>query len=136
MSARQRGPKRWPRRAGTVVAGVTVLITAMSGISLAGSLVANSKRVGAGRTTVTSCGDVSQIEVGYTVRSGTIQHITLSSIPGSCVGATMSLTLAQNSTDVGHWGPSMVSGTTMALTLSATPSATSPTIARIVMVGP
>jgi hypothetical protein len=121
-----------------VVLSVGLLVLATAGPAAAKLLTPTSAtKVGAGAISVTGCGSLSSAAVNYSVRAGLVQSFTISGLPATCNGGTLTATLSQNGTDVGHGGPVTVSsGTASISTLSANPTASSVTDVRIAMQGP
>jgi hypothetical protein len=127
----------WRRRACAVAAGATTIITCTGGAALAQSVTTNSKKSGAGTTAVTACGTLTSVVVNYAVTTGEITAILLTSIPSSCIGGQLSMTLSQSGTDVGHAGPTDIAATSLTLVPSVlTTPDTTPTEVRMSVVGP
>jgi hypothetical protein len=121
-----------------VVLSVGVLVLATAGPASAKLLTPTSvQKVGGGRTAVASCGSLSSATLNYAVRAGTVQSLTISGLPTTCNGGSLSATLSQNGTDGGRGGPVTVSsGSATISSLSANPTTASVTDVRIVIQGP
>jgi hypothetical protein len=122
----------------TVAVSIGLLVLATAGPAGAKLLTPTSAtKVSAGAATVTSCGTLSSASVNYAVRAGTIQSFTISGLPAGCNGGSLTATLNQSGTDVGHGGPVTVSsGIASIAALSANPAASNVTDVRIAILGP
>jgi hypothetical protein len=97
----------------------------------------NPRRVVAGRATVSGCGAVSGIAIAWTSTDNVVTELRLSSIPAGCVGARLSLTLADaTGAALSTVTPFTVSGTSQTLVPSGSPTATSVAAAYVSAVGP
>ena len=127
---------RWRRcLQGTAV--TATLLFAMTASATGQALKPAVKTLAGATNSVTACGAVSAIRVGYTVQAGNIVAVTLSNIPASCFTGLLSLTLSQGVTDVGHAGPTaIVASTLTVIPHLLTTAAIFPTAARLSIVGP
>jgi hypothetical protein len=117
------------------MAGAVMLV--MPSTAFAAGATANTATVVGASATVTSCGSLSGMSISWTVTANVVTSIALASIPSACNGASLSLTLVDASNaSLGSVGPVTVSGTSMSLTPSGTPTATSVANSYVSMVGP
>lgn len=96
-----------------------------------------SKDVASGAAAVSSCGALSGVTVSWTSRSGVITQVVLGSIPSACIGGTLSLTFASaGNTALGTAGPITVTGTSMTVAVSGSPTASLISQALVAVAGP
>ncbi|HYA01274.1 MAG TPA: hypothetical protein VEK76_13145 [Candidatus Binatia bacterium] len=113
-----------------VVGGAGLVVSDAAGLST------SSRNLGAAQVATPRCsGSLSGIGLTENVPSGTsITTVTLTSVPASCDGAALVLTVSSGSTTgAAAW---TVAGTGTTLTLSTSVPLTSQTQADLVMTGP
>lgn len=124
------------------VVRVTLVVIA---VLLAGTMVAGAqpvtvttKKLGAGSTSVSSCGSLSASAVTFNAKAGTLVGLTVRNLPVACNGGTLQAAATNSGgTDLGHGGPVTVAGGIAAVTsLSASPATSSVAQVRIVVAGP
>lgn len=123
-------------RALTVLCALAAVVSFPSPASGA-SAPPSSQALSSGFVPVTTCGALGAVTTAWTSTEGVVTQVRLSGIPGACVGGSLTVTLAgSGGTALGAAGPEVISGTTMALAPSGSPSATSVLVSHLVVVGP
>lgn len=119
------------------LAAVTAAVLAVPGSAVAGNVNPTSKKMVSANANVSSCGSLSSMTISWTVVDGIIQSIALGSIPASCNGGTLSLTLADSSNaSVGTVAPVTIIGTSQTLTPTGTLDATTVATSYVSVTGP
>jgi hypothetical protein len=123
--------------------GVTLTVTlaavlAIPSAAAARTVTPSSARVVSAHTAVSSCGSLSGITMSWTVVDDVVTTIVLGSIPSTCNGGSLSLTLVgSGNASLGTAGPVTVGGTSQTLTsITGSPSALAVTGAYLSVVGP
>lgn len=112
-------------------------LLAVPSSAVANGTAASSQKVVGATASVSSCGSLSGMSISWTVTAGTVTSIALGSIPSACNGGALSLTLVDGSNvSLGAVGPVTVTGTSMTLTPSGSPPATSVANSFVSVVGP
>jgi hypothetical protein len=119
-----------------VCAGLIGLLAVPTAASASGTSAA-SQRVISGTAVVSSCGSLSGISVAWNSTGGVVTSVAVSSIPSSCVGGTLSLTLAgATGTSLATVSPVTITATTQTLALVGAPTASGVSVAAMSVVGP
>jgi hypothetical protein len=119
------------------LAAVTAAVLAVPGSAVAGNVNPTSKKMVSANANVSSCGSLSSMTISWTVVDGIIQSIALGSIPASCNGGTLSLTLTDSSNaSVGTVAPVTIIGTSQTLTPTGTLDATTVATSYVSVTGP
>jgi hypothetical protein len=125
-------------RLSPALAMVTAAVLAVPGSATAAGLSPSSKKVVGATAAVSSCGSLSGVTLSWSVVDGVVSTVTLSAIPATCAGASLSLTLAgAGNAALVSLAPVTVSGTSQ--TFSSVPGsvdATTVTGAFLSVVGP
>ena len=120
-----------------VVAAAAIGAALVPGWAAAAPHTLTSNRIASGSVSVSSCGTLSGVGVSWTSTAGTITKVVLSAIPSACIGGTLSLTFAaSNNSSIGTAGPAVVGATSLTLSTSGSPPASTITQIRISVVGP
>lgn len=129
-----RAPRVLARTGSTLM--TAALLAAVAGPATAGLLQTRSTTLAAGAAPVSSCGDTSAALVSYDVTDGQVTAVRVTGLPAGCNDSRLGLTLTSNGTAVAHAAPVIVAGGSALLSpLTATPSYSSVTDARIALVG-
>ncbi len=96
------------------------------------------KQVGSAFTATSSCGSLSGVGVTWTVTANVVTTVVLTSIPTSCIGGSLSLTLVDSSnTSLASAGPVTLTATTQTFaSLTGAATATSVAGGYLSVVGP
>lgn len=96
------------------------------------------KHVSGAFTATSSCGSLSGVGVTWTVTANVVTTVVLTSIPSSCIGGSLSLTLVDaTNTSLASAGPVTLTATTQTLTsLTGAATATSVSGGYLSVVGP
>jgi hypothetical protein len=110
----------------------------IAGAAWAGTMTPTSKALGAGRTTVTACGNLASATITYRVTANAVTGLTATGLPASCNGSSLRATLASAAgTDLGHAGPVTVAASAATFgSFTATPTASSVASVRLAATGP
>src|SRR3954451_22899611 len=125
-------------RSGPALAAVTATVLAVPGAAAANTTGPISNKIVSATANVSSCGLLSGIGMSWTSRANAVTSISLTSIPSTCNGGTLTLNLVNSSNaPLGTAGPVTIAGAPQTLTLSITgsPTATSVTGSYISVVG-
>lgn len=125
-------------RRGLAIAALTGLVLALPGAAAATSVSPVPKRISAASAVVSPCGSLSGVGVAWTVTADTVTSLVVTSIPTTCVGGTLSLTLVDaTNASLASAGPVTLTGTTQTISsLTAAATATSVAGAYMSVVGP
>lgn len=136
-STRDDGPGGRSRARLATALALALPIAAATTVAAASAAGTRSATLAAGQVSVTACGAVSAATVAYRVTAGAVTGVSVSGLPASCDGARLTVTLTSSGADAGHGGPAVISGgaATIAV-LSASPSPSSLTDARLAVAGP
>jgi len=122
---------------GPVVAATAIAAAIVPGWAAAAPHTLTSNRIASGSVTVSSCGTLSGVTVSWTSTAGTITKVVLSAIPSACIGGNLTLTFTSASnSSIGTAGPATVAATSLTLSTSGSPTASSISQIRISVVGP
>ena len=123
-------------RAAALAAVGALILSVPSGATAAGT-TPNSKKVVSANVSVSSCGSLAGMTMSWTSTANVVTSIALGSIPSACNGGSLSLTLVDASNaSMSNVGPVTISGTSMTLTPSGSPTATSVANSYVSVVGP
>jgi hypothetical protein len=123
----------------------TVTVAALAGaavglpcVALAGGVGTTSRSVSSATASVSSCGDLSQVGVSWTVTAGVVSALSLTAVPAACVGGTLAVTLVgTGGAALGSAGPVSVTGTSQTIgSVAGSATATSVVSASVSVVGP
>jgi hypothetical protein len=116
---------------------VTAAALALPSSAVANTTTPSSKKIVSARASVSSCGSLSGMSISWTVVDDVVSSIALGSIPATCNGGSLSLTLVDSSnTSLGSVGPVTVIGTSQTLTPTGSPDATAVATSYVSVVGP
>ena len=119
------------------LAAVGALVLSVPSGAIADGTTANSTKVVGASASVSSCGSLSGMTMSWTSTANVVTRIALGAIPSACNGASLSLTLADASNaSLSSVGPVAISGTSMTLTPSGSPTGTSVANSYVSVVGP
>jgi len=117
---------------------LTAALLAVPGSAAANSTTTTSKKVVSANATVSSCGSLSGMTISWTVVDDVVSSIALGSIPSTCNGGSLSLTLVNSSNgSLGGVSQVTITGTSMTLSsITGSPSALAVSKAFVSVVGP
>jgi hypothetical protein len=92
-------------------------------------------RLGAGAAVVVGC-DTDGVTTAYTTSGGRVTTVTVGGLATACAGATLSLTLTGAGNASVGTGGGTVAGTSLGVSITPQPTATSVTGVHIVIQGP
>jgi hypothetical protein len=121
----------------SALAFVVATMLAVPSSAVANTTTPTSKKVVGATATVSSCGSLSAMTISWTVTANVVTSIALGSIPSACNGGSLSMTLVDASNaSLGAVDPVTISGTSMTLTPTGSPTATSVATSYVSVVGP
>ena len=122
---------------GPVVAAAAVAAALAPGWAAAAPNPVTTNQVQGGVAAVSSCGTISGISMSWTSRNGAVADVVLNSIPSACTGGTLSVTFAAaDNSSLGTAGPATVTGTSVSLAVSGSPTASAVSRLQVSVVGP
>src|SRR3954447_22129416 len=125
------------RRPGLALTVAVAAFLAVPGAATARTVTPTSKKVVSAHTAVSSCGSLSGITMSWTTVDDVVTTLVLGSIPAACNGGSLKLTLVgSGNASLGTAGPVTISGTSLTLSTSASPSAVAVTGSHVSVVGP
>ena len=124
-------------RRASAFATAAALVLGVGGSADAAGTTPATKRVVSGNASVSSCGPLSGISISWTVTADVVTSIALASIPSTCVGGSLSMTLVDASNaSLSTVGPVTLTATSQTVTPSGSPTATSVANTYVSVVGP
>lgn len=99
-------------------------------------LTPSSKGLVSGTASVTSCGSLAGVVTNFTISSNTITAVLLTSIPTTCNGGSVSVTVTNAGTSLGAGGPVVVASGAATVPISPAAAIGSVTHVRLVITGP
>jgi len=117
--------------------GVAIAVAAMVPASAgAGTLTPSSKGLVAGTATVTSCGTLTGVVTNFTLSGTTITAVLLTSVPTTCNGGRVNVTITNAGTSLGSGGPVVVASGAATVPISPAVAIGSVTHVRLAIAGP
>ena len=122
---------------GPVVAVVALAAALAPGWAAAAPNPVTTERVQGGVAAVSACGTLSGVSVSWSSRSGVVMDVVLGALPSTCTGGTLSVTFAAaDNSSLGTAGPAVLTGTSISLGVSGSPTASAVSRLQVSVVGP